>query len=143
MTVIVSWLSRKMGIPPSRKRINPRADPNSICKRYWSITKIVRCQRSKILVTSKAILRSISGSLTSKIKNIFTRSRLSPKDPWKYSEDRKNNFYELGPDNSFYELEYSSDNFHWNKGASLILASTLPGGSPGTSNPQFLVHLHW
>ncbi len=50
-----------------------------------------------------------------KNQNIFIRSRLSSKDPWNYSEDRKNNFYELGAGKYFYKLRYSIDNVHWSK----------------------------
>jgi len=61
-----------------------------------------------------------------KNQNIFARSRLSPKDSWNYSEDRKENFYALGSGKYFYELEYSLDNFHWIKAVSFGFSVSPP-----------------
>ncbi|MGE0771744.1 MAG: histidine kinase [Cyclobacteriaceae bacterium] len=44
---------------------------------------------------------------------VFLRYRIVETDPWTYSQDRSLDFYSLAPGTYQFQLEYSTDNFHW------------------------------
>jgi signal transduction histidine kinase/ligand-binding sensor domain-containing protein len=46
-------------------------------------------------------------------QNILIRYRLSALNNWNYATERNIRFFSLSPGNYFFELEYSTDNFHW------------------------------
>ncbi len=53
------------------------------------------------------------GFIDMRNQNILIRYRLSQLNSWNYATERNIKFFSLSPGNYSFELEYSTDNFHW------------------------------
>jgi len=66
------------------------------------------------------------GYLSMKNQDITSRYRLTKNDEWTYTQDRSLHFFSLSPGQYTFELEYSTDRFHWISGGTPISFAITP-----------------